>query len=194
MGGYGGCTGGYAGCYGGGCVGGYAVMGSGGTGGYVMQGSSLPYGSAYMGEMPYGTTGIVPMPADRSDSGTGGSGYERRDEGTGQPTDRGERRDQRRNNTRDKGTDESRADAPATLIVTLPADARLTVDGNATRSTSGERAFITPPLPTDKDASYTLKAEIMRDGRPVAVSRRVTVRGGQESRVDITFPNASASR
>jgi uncharacterized protein (TIGR03000 family) len=187
----GGCTGGYAG-YSGGCAGGHVVTGAPGTSGYVMDGYGMPYGSAYMGEVPYGTSGgVMTMPADRS-------GYERRDQGTGEPTDRGERRDNRgndrRDNSRDRGNRESRADAPATLLVTLPADARLTVDGQPTRSTSGERTFETPPLPTDKDFSYTLKAEITRDGHPVTVTRHVTVRGGEESRVDITFPEATASR
>src|SRR5262249_62071242 len=36
--------------------------------------------------------------------------------------------------------------APATLIVNLPAEAKLLVDGNITKSTSAERVFVSPAL------------------------------------------------
>jgi uncharacterized protein (TIGR03000 family) len=192
----GGCYGGgcYGGCWGGGCYGG--CWGGGCTGGYMMGGTRARYGSAYMGEMPYGPSGAMPMPADRSrsDYGVGGQ-YERRyEEPAGEPADRGERRNERGNDRRDEGNRESRVTAPATIVVTLPADAKLTVDGQTTRSTSGERSFVTPPLATDQNFSYTLKAEIMGDGQPVTIRRQVTVRGGEETRVDLAFPEATAGR
>ncbi len=85
--------------------------------------------------------------------------------------------------------------AAATIVVTLPSEARLTVDGIATRSTSERRTFFTPAIETDADYVYTLRAELNRDGNAVAQSRDVTVRGGQTTNVPFTFSaQAIASR
>jgi uncharacterized protein (TIGR03000 family) len=77
--------------------------------------------------------------------------------------------------------------APATISVTLPADARLTVDGVATRSTSASRLFVTPDLSVGFDYVYTLRAEVVVDGQTVAQSQRVTVRGGYMTNVPFSF-------
>jgi len=77
-------------------------------------------------------------------------------------------------------------DAPAVIQVTLPADARLTVDGHATTSTSENRTFVTPALP-EGEFQYTLRAEIVREGRTVVETQVVTVRGGEETRVPFNF-------
>jgi len=77
--------------------------------------------------------------------------------------------------------------APATLVVSLPADARLTVDGNATTSTAAVRTFVTPELATDYNYVYTLRAEVVRDGRTVVETQQVTVRGGQTTNVPFNF-------
>ena len=77
----------------------------------------------------------------------------------------------------------SLAPAPATIIVSLPACATLTIDGAATTSTASERAFESPVLQAGKDFHYTLKAQIVRDGKSVVVSKEVTVRAGEETRV-----------
>jgi uncharacterized protein (TIGR03000 family) len=77
--------------------------------------------------------------------------------------------------------------APATISVSLPSDARLTVDGVATRSTSANRLFVTPELATGFDYVYTLRAEVVRDGRTVAQSQLVTVRGGRTTNVPFNF-------
>jgi uncharacterized protein (TIGR03000 family) len=85
--------------------------------------------------------------------------------------------------------------AAATIVVTLPSEARLTVDGNATRSTSERRTFLTPALETDADYVYTLRAELARDGTSAAQTQRVTVRGGHTTNVPFTFSTqALASR
>lgn len=72
----------------------------------------------------------------------------------------------------------------ATVIVQLPADARLTVDGKGADLTSATRSFITPALEMDRDYYYTIKAEADRDGRALTQTKRVLVRAGQVSRVD----------
>jgi len=79
-------------------------------------------------------------------------------------------------------------DAPGTLIVNLPADARLTFDGVATTSTSEQRTFRTPPLQTGQDYTYTLRAEVNRDGVSSGVTQVVTVRAGQTTRISLEIP------
>lgn len=81
----------------------------------------------------------------------------------------------------------------ATIIVRLPAEARLTIDGSPTTSTSAERTFVTPPLTPEKVYHYTLRAEMQRDGKPVTETRDVTVRAGRETRVNLDFNNGDVS-
>ncbi len=95
-----------------------------------------------------------------------------------------------------KGTgkgEEVLAPAPATIIVSLPADAKLSVDGQATTSTSATRTLVTPALAPDQEFNYTLAGEIVRDGQTVTTSRTITVRAGEETRVTLEFPAASAT-
>ena len=77
--------------------------------------------------------------------------------------------------------------AAATVIVTLPAEARLTVDGNATSSTSERRTLVTPALETGADYVYTLRADLVRDGNTLSRTQAVTVRGGKTTNVPFTF-------
>jgi uncharacterized protein (TIGR03000 family) len=81
----------------------------------------------------------------------------------------------------------------ATIVVSLPADATLTVDDNPTTSTSATRVFASPPLQPGKQYTYTLKAEIVRDGQKVVAEKKVPVRAGQESRVTLDFPARSVA-
>lgn len=76
----------------------------------------------------------------------------------------------------------------ATIVVTLPADARLAIDGEQTRSTSERRVFITPALENGKEFHYTLKAEVTRDGKTQSFVRQVKVVAGEETQVSIDLP------
>jgi uncharacterized protein (TIGR03000 family) len=78
--------------------------------------------------------------------------------------------------------------APATIIVTLPADAKLLVDGNATTSTSTVRRFTTPELAPGREFHYQLKAEAQRDGLTLMSTKEITVRAGEETRVEMQLP------
>jgi uncharacterized protein (TIGR03000 family) len=77
--------------------------------------------------------------------------------------------------------------APATIIVSLPAEATLTIDGNATKSTSARRIFTSPALEMGQEYVYSLRAEIVRDGQTVAETQQVTVRAGAEVPVQFTM-------
>jgi uncharacterized protein (TIGR03000 family) len=85
-------------------------------------------------------------------------------------------------------------EASATIIVSLPADATLTIDGNPTTSKTARRIFTSPVLPVGQDFVYTLRAEIVREGQPVALEQRVTVRGGMETPVQFAFPTGVAAQ
>jgi uncharacterized protein (TIGR03000 family) len=80
------------------------------------------------------------------------------------------------------------AGAPATIVVTLPEDAKLLIDESPTTSTSGNRVFVSPSLPAGQEYHYTLKAEVVRDGKPVSVEQTVAVKAGEETRVTLTLP------
>lgn len=77
--------------------------------------------------------------------------------------------------------------APATIVVTLPAEGKLKVDGYQTTSTGERRVLITPAIQVGQDFIYTLQAEIVRDGRPVVETQNITVRGGETTNAPFTF-------
>src|SRR5262249_49758132 len=88
------------------------------------------------------------------------------------------------------------AAAPANIVVSMPAGAKLTIDGYVSTQTSSTRYLVTPQLPAGQDYSYTLVAEMMQDGQLVQQSQKVTFRAGQP--VPVSFPfgatRASAGR
>jgi uncharacterized protein (TIGR03000 family) len=81
----------------------------------------------------------------------------------------------------------------AQLVVSLPADAKLTIDGQATSATSATRTFVTPELQPGMTYIYNLKAEVVADGKPVAVTKTVTVRAGEVTRVNLDVPVATTA-
>jgi uncharacterized protein (TIGR03000 family) len=85
-------------------------------------------------------------------------------------------------------------DAPATIVVSLPAEARLIIDGNSTTSTSARRVFTSPALQPGQTYVYTLRAEIVRDGQTMSETQQVTVRAGEQTPVTFNMSQAVASR
>jgi len=83
--------------------------------------------------------------------------------------------------------------APATIEVSLPADAKLTIDDAPTASTTASRSFRSPPLEPGKTFYYTLKAEVVRDGKTLTKEQRVQVRAGQATPVTIDFSDAAVA-
>jgi uncharacterized protein (TIGR03000 family) len=77
--------------------------------------------------------------------------------------------------------------------VTLPADAKLTIGGRPTVSTSESRLFETPSLTPGKTFYYVLEATVVRDGKTETVTKEVIVRAGEVSRVKIEIPEAAAA-
>lgn len=81
----------------------------------------------------------------------------------------------------------------AKLYVTLPADAKLTIDGSPTVSTSERRLFVTPDLPPGKTFHYVLKATVVRGGNTETVTKKVAVRAGEDTRVKIEIPEVTVA-
>jgi uncharacterized protein (TIGR03000 family) len=76
---------------------------------------------------------------------------------------------------------------PARVTVRLPADAQLWVNDVACPLTSDTRSFVTPRLERGQRYSYTLRAEVRRDGRPVTQTRRVNIAAGRQVNVRFDF-------
>jgi uncharacterized protein (TIGR03000 family) len=80
------------------------------------------------------------------------------------------------------GADRSRG----TVVVKLPADAKLYAEGRPLTQNSGERTFVTPPLPGGRDYTYSFRAEYVRDGETISQTKRVAVRPGHSATVEFT--------
>jgi uncharacterized protein (TIGR03000 family) len=172
-----GCRGGCYGCYGGGqgygccgCYGGHGMgyggctgMGYGGCTG-MGYGGCTGMGHGCMGYGGYGYGGGVIM---------GGTAVQPGGEKAPKPKEKRE---------------ESLLSAPATIVVALPADAKLLIDNEATSSTGGSRVFQSPALNPGKEYQYTLTAQVVRDGKPIKAEKVVTVKAGQTTPVTLTLP------
>jgi uncharacterized protein (TIGR03000 family) len=79
----------------------------------------------------------------------------------------------------------TRLDAPAQILVSLPASATLTFDGNPTTSTSNLRLFSTPAVNAGGLNLYQLQATVQRNGLQASVTRLVRVRPGETTEVTL---------
>jgi uncharacterized protein (TIGR03000 family) len=74
----------------------------------------------------------------------------------------------------------------ATIVVTLPANARLYFNDVLTNETGPTRTFATPALESGVNYTYQLKVEVVRGGQTLTQTRKITVRAGQTTRVDFS--------
>ncbi len=88
--------------------------------------------------------------------------------------------------------DKTEANVPATIIVSVPANAKLTIDETATTSTATQRVFVTPALVPGKAYHYTMKVEYVQDGKPVVASKKVDVSAGKETTVNFVEESVAA--
>jgi len=70
----------------------------------------------------------------------------------------------------------------ATVVLSVPSRATITVEGEPLKSTGGERSFRTPELPPGKEFAYTVRAVIDLNGREEVEVQKVTVTAGETSR------------
>lgn len=83
----------------------------------------------------------------------------------------------------------------ARVIIEVPADARLYIDGQLMKSKSTRRVIQTPDLLPGETYFYDLKVELVRDGRTVVETQKVLLRPGQVSTASFATlgNNAAAS-
>jgi uncharacterized protein (TIGR03000 family) len=172
---YGGCWGGcwggcYGGCYGGGWGGCYGGGWGGCYGGCGGGYGGVAWGGGY--GMPTVAWGGYTMPTYAYGTPAPGTTYQ---SGYYSPGTTG-------------------GNQPATIVVHLPADARLTIDGNPTKATGSTRTFQTPPLEPGKTFHYELTAHEERDGKQERVNRKVEVQAGREANVTLNFPAKGENR
>ncbi len=80
-------------------------------------------------------------------------------------------------------------DAPATIVVTGAADAKITLNDYVTTSRGDTRVLVTPQLAAGGTYHYDFKVETVRDGQRVAINRTVTVRPGVTTEVQLDLAN-----
>jgi uncharacterized protein (TIGR03000 family) len=177
--GRGGCYGGYS--YGGwgggngGCSGGYWGGGYGGC-------SGGGYGGWGGGGVSYGCSGGGYLTASGGNGGYAGMSY----------SESGRTPERIRNRPRPV-TQVAQA-GKATIILNVPADAWLTIDGKPTTSRSTSRVFVTPPLQPNRVYHYDVRAQVDRGGRTMTLTRRIAVRAGQVTRDSMTFAPTQVAR
>jgi uncharacterized protein (TIGR03000 family) len=175
---YGGCYGG--GCYGGGCYGG-GCYGGGCYGGGCYGGG---YGGCYGGYASYSSGCCAPATTE-------GAPAPQQNKGKNKNKNKNKNKDQ--NQDQDKDAQVLDRSLRGTVVVSLPADAKLMINNVATKSTSAKRRFISPALQQGRSYTYVFTAEVVRDGKPVVVSKRVKVRAGAETRVRFEIPVTSVA-
>jgi len=165
-----GCSGGgYGGCYGGG---GYGGCYGGGYGGCM--GSGMGYGGCMGSGMGYGGCyGGGIMPGAGIQAAPGGEKLKT-------PPKQKEK--------------ETMLPAPATIVVDLPADAKLLIDNEPTSTTGTSRVFVSPTLNPGREYHYTLKAEIVKDGKAVKVEKVIAVQAGEITSASLTLPPAGVAQ
>jgi uncharacterized protein (TIGR03000 family) len=84
-------------------------------------------------------------------------------------------------------------DTTATVLIKAPVDVKVTVDGQATTRGAAEEVFSTPTLEPGRTYRYVFKAEGLRDGKPVSLTRSVTVQAGKRSEADFSELGAAVA-
>lgn len=77
----------------------------------------------------------------------------------------------------------------ASILLRVPAEAKVFIDNHPMKSTSTERLFTSPELEPGKNYFYTIRVVIEKDGKPVEESRRVVIRAGEISRLAFDSPS-----
>jgi uncharacterized protein (TIGR03000 family) len=77
------------------------------------------------------------------------------------------------------------SELPVVLIIRVPAEALVDIEGVRTRSTGEVRRFQSPPLPVDQSFIYSVKATWKAGDQEIVREHKAKVRGGEEVVVDL---------
>ena len=80
-----------------------------------------------------------------------------------------------------------------TVVVTLPTDARLFVDGQQMNLTGEVRQFRTPDLQAGSKYAYTIRMEVERNGKTVDQTQTVNLEPGKTAQVHFAEPGSPGS-
>lgn len=80
----------------------------------------------------------------------------------------------------------------ATVVVKLPADAKLYAESQLLELTGNERTFYTPDLPGGREYAYHFKIEYTRNGRTVSETQKINVMAGRTATA--LFDDLTAAR
>jgi len=80
------------------------------------------------------------------------------------------------------------------LAVSVPEDARIFVNGQPTSSTGGLRQYVSRNLKNGFNYAYEVRAEVVRDGKPVELVKSVNVRAGETAALAFDFPATDSSQ
>jgi uncharacterized protein (TIGR03000 family) len=86
----------------------------------------------------------------------------------------------------EKNKDKDKDDTRAHLIFELPAGAKLFVDDQPIANAEGRKSFRTPALRDGQTYYYELRAEVVRDGKTVVQTKRVTLSAGDTIKADFS--------
>jgi uncharacterized protein (TIGR03000 family) len=98
------------------------------------------------------------------------------------PTPPGDEKKEEKKGEKKKDEEKRVELAPATVVLSVPAGARVTVDGYTLSGTGRERTFVTPAIDPGERYEYTVRATLTVDGRGEVESLNVTVVAGEISR------------
>ena len=83
---------------------------------------------------------------------------------------------------------------PAKLLVIVPADANVTIDGRATSSKDTVRVFETPALPYGETYFYNVGVQVTRAGQTYTKTEQVAVKAGETSQINLDpIPSVSVA-
>lgn len=83
-------------------------------------------------------------------------------------------------------TQKSSVGGPATVVVSVPSDATLLVDGQETKVSGPSHTFSTPALQSGQSYYYNMTVKAQRQGQTYTETQRVVVRAGETSKVEFT--------
>jgi uncharacterized protein (TIGR03000 family) len=95
---------------------------------------------------------------------------------------------------KEKGAKTGLAPAPAVIVVSLPAGAKLSFNGVQTKSNSNLREFESPDLSPAMIYQYTVKAEYEVAGKTEVKTEIVEVRANQTAKVEFSFDTKVAGK
>jgi uncharacterized protein (TIGR03000 family) len=86
-----------------------------------------------------------------------------------------------------KSTNNATPETSGILTVWVPFDAKVTINGLATKSTGSRRQFVSYDLKEGFSYKYEVKAEVVRDGKIIEDSKTVVITAGDSTSVAFGF-------